>query len=106
MDPQLPGRFWTKVNRNGPTQDHMDTRCWEWAAGKDRDGYGRFRWGDKNMAAHRVAFLLATGQEPEIVCHKCNNRSCVRPNHLYAGDSDTNLIDTLVDKFRKLKDNG
>ena len=71
MEPHLPGRFWTKVNRNGPTQDHMDTRCWEWAAGKDRDGYGRFKWGEKSMAAHRVAFLLATGQEPEIVCHRC-----------------------------------
>ena len=106
MEPHLPSRFWTKVNRNGPTQPHMDTRCWEWAAGKDRDGYGRFKWGEKSMAAHRVAFLLATGQEPEVVCHRCGNRSCVRPNHLYAGDSETNLIDTLVDKFRKLKENG
>ena len=103
MDPQLPGRFWTKVNRNGPTQDHMDSRCWEWAAGMGKDGYGKFRWGEKTMAAHRVAFLLATGQEPEIVCHKCHNRSCVRPDHLYAGDHEINMIDIVVDKLRKMK---
>jgi len=103
MDPSVPERFWKKVNRNGPTQDHMDSRCWVWMAGKDKDGYGRFKWGDKSMAAHRVAFLLATGQEPEICCHRCNHRSCVRPSHLYAGDDETNMIDIVVDKLRKLK---
>ena len=104
MDPSVPGRFWTKVNRHGPIQDHMDSRCWEWTASRDHDGYGRFKWEGKNQSAHRVAFLLATGQEPEVVCHRCGHRSCVRPDHLYAGDSETNLIDTLVDKFRKMKE--
>ena len=101
MDPSLPGRFWSKVDRNGPVQEHMDTRCWEWTGGKDQSGYGKFYWEGRTMGSHRAAFLLAYGSEPEIVCHCCNNPSCVRPDHLYAGDSETNLIDQMLNRIRR-----
>ena len=70
MDPSLPARFWSKVDRNGPVQDHMDTRMLE----LDRrtrqldSGYGKFSWSGRSMGSHRAAFLLAYGQRA---------RSCV-----------------------------
>ena len=53
------------------------------------------------MGAHRASFLLAYGTEPEVVYHRCNVPNCVRPDHLYAGDSETNLIDIMLHKIRK-----
>ena len=82
----------------------MDSRCWEWTGAKVGKGYGRFKMGKKLWAAHRVAFLFCYGQRPEVVCHKCHCPSCVRPDHLYAGDSETNVIDILVNRIRKNKD--
>ena len=101
MDPSLPGRFWSKVDRNGPTMPGVDTRCWEWTGGKDASGYGKFYWEGRTMGSHRAAFLLAYGSEPEVVCHKCGNPSCVRPDHLYAGDVESNLIDIMLNRIRK-----
>ena len=95
MDKDLPSRFWSKVNRNGPTADHMDTRCWIWEGSKGGRKYGTFHWSGKTMAAHRVAFLLAYGEEPDMVLHKCDNKLCCRPDHLYGGDSFDNFLDIL-----------
>ena len=101
MDPSLPARFWSKVDRNGPVQDHMDTRCWTWTGYIGSTGYGKFYWEGRTMGAHRASFLLAYGNEPEVVCHKCHNPSCVRPEHLYAGDDESNLIDIMLHKIRR-----
>jgi hypothetical protein len=93
-------RFWGKVNKRGPTPDHLDSRCWVWTGSKDRDGYGRFSVKGKSILSHRFSFLISTGESPEQVMHKCNNPSCVRPNHLAAGDCKDNLIDILVRRVR------
>lgn len=87
--------FWAKVDKRGPIQDHMDSRCWEWTGCKDKGGYGKFTTGGRTYRAHRFSFLLATGEEPEVVCHKCDNPACVRPDHLYAGNKVTNLLDVV-----------
>ena len=71
-------RFWSKVDKRGPTADHMDSRCWVWKGSKDKDGYGRFSVKGKSISSHRFSFLVATGQLPEQVMHKCNNPSCER----------------------------
>ena len=104
MNADVPGRFWEKVNREGPVMPGMDTRCWEWTASKDKKGYGKFKLNTMTRAAHRVAFFLATGKEPNVVCHLCHNPSCVRPDHLYAGDNESNVLDAVVHRLRKLKD--
>ena len=75
-----------------------------WTGGRDASGYGKFYWEGRTMGAHRASFLLAYGQEPEVVCHKCGNPSCVRPDHLYAGDVESNVIDILVDRLRRAKE--
>ena len=104
MDSEALGKFWLKVNKRGPTQDHMDSRCWDWLGAKSADGYGRFYYKGKDWRAHRLSFLLTTGKEPDAVLHKCNNPGCVRPSHLQAGDSKENLLDILIYKIYQDRD--
>ena len=99
MDPEGLRKFWLRVDKRGPTQDHLDTRCWNWTGTSNAAGYGRFYYRSKDWLAHRLSFLLATGIEPTAVLHKCNNPACVRPSHLQAGDSKENLLDILIDRI-------
>lgn len=82
--------FWSRVNKDGPTQAHMTTRCWVWT-GTSAGGYGRF---DK-MRAHRIAFMLANGLIPPglLVRHKCDHPPCVNPDHLLLGTDMDNVRD-------------
>jgi hypothetical protein len=82
-------RFWSKVDRSG--------ECWNWTASL-RNGYGFFSVDDQNGYAHRFSFELANGPIPEgmLICHRCDNRRCVRPDHLYAGTVHDNNLDTMT----------
>ena len=73
-------RFWDKVDVKGPDD------CWEWQASQFRAGYGQFKFDGRNQQAHRVAYLLETGEIPEgmAVAHLCHNKRCCNPAHLEA----------------------
>jgi len=78
--------------------------CWEWTSWKMSTGYGGFymkRESRKTFNAHRVAwelFHLKSIPTGKVVCHTCDNRSCVNPRHLYLGESKDNNTDTLARK--------
>lgn len=78
--------------------------CWLWLGAKLKSGYGVIADGGKQTTAHRVAWELASGMRippGKYACHKCDNPSCVRPDHLFVGTPSDNMQDCV----RKGRDN-
>ena len=69
--------------------------CWYWRGSVARHGYGGFQVNGRKERAHRVSWTLHFGSIPEgrHVLHHCDNRSCVRPSHLFLGDEFDNMRD-------------
>lgn len=72
--------------------------CWEWRGAKNGDGYGVIKGDDGKLAyCHRVALEAAMGRPIApgmLACHKCDNRRCARPAHLYEGSPSENTQDS------------
>jgi len=90
-------RFWNKILII-PFHD-----CWEWLAGKDKNGYGKITFNAKETRAHRLSYEIHYGVIPNgfFVCHKCDNPSCVNPKHLFLGSPLDNMQDMIL-KGRKI----
>ena len=89
-------RFWEKVNKHGD-------ECWEWLGSKDEKGYGYFWDQIRNTKAHRYSWTTHYGriQKDKIICHHCDNPSCVNPNHLFLGTHQDNANDREAKGRRK-----
>lgn len=82
--------------------------CWSWTGSTYRFGYGHFRrkingkW--VMYKAHRYSYEYFIGEIPSraLVCHKCDNPSCVNPKHLFTGSHKDNS-DDMYRKGRKSK---
>ena len=82
-------RFWEKVDTSG--------ECWEWRGGLSNHGYGSFSINGTVVKAHRAVIGLIGIEIPDglHVLHRCDNRPCVRPSHLYFGTNQDNIADRV-----------
>lgn len=88
------GRLLSKVD------DSNGTGCWEWQTSIYPSGYGQFYYGEidgkeRQGKAHKAAWVLLRGVVPDglMVLHRCNNRRCCNPDHLYLGTHMQNMKD-------------
>jgi len=89
-------RFWDKVHQRHPDD------CWGWKASVTKgNGYGQFGIDGRMVGAHRVAYFLGTGRQPTglHVLHKCDNKRCCNPAHLFLGTNGDNCNDYLAKGF-------
>lgn len=70
-------------------------KCWEWIGNKGYNGYGRFKLKRKMYFAHRLSYLISKGPIPKdlCVCHSCDVRHCINPDHLWIGTHADNMQD-------------
>lgn len=84
------------------------TNCWNWIAGKNKKGYGKFSF-TSGQLAHRFSYQYFIGPIPQDyeINHKCRTKSCVNPEHLEALTSeehhnkDKDLTIAACKKFSK-----
>lgn len=93
-------RFWLYVKKSDG--------CWEWQSTKGSGGYGMFWFQGRTRPAHKISYIIDHGigymdiPSNLFVCHECDNRRCVRPDHLWLGTNDDNMAD-MVAKGRSPK---
>lgn len=92
VTPERVKVFWSRVRKT--------KTCWTWTGTMFTQGYGNFWDGNRNNRTNRYSYVLHFGPIKDktlLVCHHCNNKACVRPEHLYLGTNKQNIQDATRD---------
>jgi hypothetical protein len=75
----------------------MPSGCIEWTGYVMPNGYGQIKVSQKKYLAHRWSYQLSFGEIPEgmCICHRCDNRKCINPDHLFVGTNYDNILDRM-----------
>lgn len=79
--------------------ERVDSGCLEWRGKTYANGYGCFAVLNRYVLAHRLRFMLKLGarlERHELVCHRCDNRICIRFSHLFLGTPKQNTRDMII----------
>lgn len=92
-------RFFKKVNKTDS--------CWLWVGAVNSRGYGCLTINKKRFLAHRISYIWHKGEIAEglLVCHSCDVRRCVNPDHLWLGTYTENNED-MWKKGRNVRSSG
>jgi HNH endonuclease len=72
------------------------TGCWNWTGGRIPAGYGFLRFQGRKFLVHRFIAYVCLGLNVDswlYVLHKCDNKRCFNPEHLFVGDQHDNMYD-------------
>lgn len=102
-DPNNPEHLAARLANGTAINDKTD--CWEWQRAKNNKGYGTLTINKRQVYCHRLAYRLCVGDIPKglFVLHKCDNPSCINPEHLDVGNQSRNMKDCYARGRSRLK---